>query len=229
MTENSLEQHYQNLYHSSINQIKAKGCSVDPLLNDTQDDRYGITLLARPSEKVKNNIDEFLHSLKAIDSDQYYYPATDLHVTIMSIISCYSGFSLEQINVPDYNGLIKTALNGIPPFNIQFKGISASPSSIIICGYPEGNAMQMMRDQLRKHFKNSGLEESIDKRYTLKTAHATVVRFQKPLLHQKQYLNMLDTFTTHDFGSFTVNEPELVFNDWYQKADKVQQLATFNL
>ncbi|MBL3658841.1 2'-5' RNA ligase family protein [Fulvivirga sediminis] len=225
----SLKQHYQDLYHSSINQIKSEGCSVDHVINDPNDDRNGITLLARPSETVKTNVQQFLESLKAIEPEQYYYPNSDLHMTIMSIISCYSGFSMEQINTHDYIDLIKTAIRSLPSFKIYFKGISASPSSIIICGYPENDALHQMRGNLRAHFRNSELEQSIDKRYTLKTAHATVVRFQKPLVDQQTYLNMLDEFTTHDFGSFTVNEIELVFNDWYQKTDKVQQLATFNL
>src|SRR5690606_2914063 len=99
------------------------------------------------------------------------------------VISCYEGFQLQQINPLDYIDLVRDCLRDIPCFDIQFMGITASPSCIMIKGFPLDGTLDMIRDRLREAFKNSPLEQSLDKRYALQTAHSTVIRFKVPVKH----------------------------------------------
>ena len=85
-----LANHYNKLYNNSINTIQSKGCETDHLINGANDKRFGITLVIRPPLQVKIKIQEFLSELNKIDSSQYYYPNSDIHITVMSIISCYN-------------------------------------------------------------------------------------------------------------------------------------------
>ncbi|UII19180.1 2'-5' RNA ligase family protein [Fulvivirga ligni] len=224
-----LREHYEQLYKKSIQTIQSEVCTTDPLINDPADDRCGLTLLARPPHGIKENIQGFLQQLKSVEPHHYYYRNSDIHITVMSIISAYSGFQLNQAHVPDYIEKVVEALSSIKPFKVHYKGITASPSSIMICGYPEDSTLNQIRTNLREVFKNSDLEESIDKRYTIKTAHSTVVRFQQPLNQKEKYLRLLDEYHHFDFGSFEVKTLELVFNDWYQKTEKVDLLKAFEL
>jgi 2'-5' RNA ligase len=225
----NLTLHYKELYERSIKKIEKGDYQKDSLIDSPVDKRFGITLLIRPPQEVKNEIEPFLEELKQIDSSQYYYPNSDIHITVMSIISCYEGFRIDQISVSDYSNLIKPSLKGIDQFEIKFQGITASDSGIMIQGFPENEMLNNMRNNLRANFKNSDLEQSIDKRYTIQTAHATIVRFRKELQNKKAFLAEIEKYKTYDFGSFEVNELELVFNDWYQREQNSILLGKFEL
>ncbi|NCP90898.1 MAG: mutarotase, partial [Flavobacteriales bacterium] len=84
---------YDNLYHAAIDSIENDTYETDSLIDSINDKRLGVTLIIRPSQQVKNNIQTFLKALKKFDSSQYFYPNSDIHITVMSIISCYDGFN----------------------------------------------------------------------------------------------------------------------------------------
>jgi hypothetical protein len=147
----------------------------------------------------------------------------------MSIISCYNDFNLQCISIPDYINLIEQSIQATKNIVIRFTGITASPSCIMIKGFPEDETLHTIRNSLRTNFKNSSLEQSIDKRYSIQTAHATIVRFKKPLTRMNEYLKMLDIYRDHDFGTLNTNILELVHNDWYHRTKQVKQLYTFKL
>ncbi|WP_347158838.1 2'-5' RNA ligase family protein [Pontibacter chitinilyticus] len=224
-----LTTYYDNLYQASTTKIKKEGCETDRLISSANDERFGITLLLRPPLEVKNRIQQFLSELKSVDAAQYYYPNTDLHITVMSIISCYSGFELTKISVPVYVELVQKSIAGIPPFTVRFKGITASPSCVMVQGFLQNEALHTLRNNLRENFRAAAVEQTIDKRYALQTAHATVVRFRKELQQQKEYLAILDKYRSFDFGTFTVQALELVYNDWYQRHEHVMLLHRFKL
>ncbi|WP_066217580.1 2'-5' RNA ligase family protein [Formosa haliotis] len=224
-----LKAQYNAMYYEAILQIKQDAYVVDDLLHSQHDKRLGITLLIRPPEAVKQQIQKFLSEIKAVDANQYYYPNSDIHITVLSIISCYNGFQLDQISVEDYIQVIETSLKDMPAFRIQFKGITASPSCVMIQGFLETDTLNLIRDRLRFHFKNTALEQSIDIRYAVQTAHSTVVRFTNTLQHKNEFLNVIEAYRHFDFGSFKVQGLELVYNDWYQREDRVKCLHRFNL
>lgn len=86
-----------------------------------------------------------------------------------------------------------------------------------------------IQNNLRANFRNSTLEQSIDKRYTIQTSHATVVRFRKPLHNKNSLLKAIEALRNYSFGTFTVNAFELVFNDWYNRQAHRQNLYRFEL
>ena len=224
-----LEYHYQDLYETSIKKIKADDYQIDTLIHDPTDKRFGITLLIRPSEEVKHNIQKFLKHLKTIDPNQYYYENSDIHITVMSIISCYNGFNLDQIDISKYIEVIKKSIIEQPLLEIEFKGVTASPSCIMLKGFMKNNSLNAIRDNLRIHFKNSSLEQSLDKRYTIQTAHTTVVRFCNPLNNKTAFLTAVESYKNYNFGTFKVDNLELVYNDWYQKEEHVKTLFNFSI
>ncbi len=220
---------YEQLWENALAHIKSKGFDHDPLIDSPLDNRYGITLLIRLNEEVNDAIQYFLSGVKAIEPDHYFYPNSDIHVTVMPIISCYGGFELGRINPQDYIDLLKGCLEDLPPFSIEFRGVTASPSCILVKGFPLDSTLEEIRNRLRRAFKDSPLEQSLDKRYPLQTAHSTVIRFKQPVLRQDAVLEQLRQFSDFDFGKIQVKELELVFNDWYQRNEKVQRLFTFRL
>lgn len=225
----NLAEHYNQLYTKSAKEILAGNYKLDTQINSASDSRFGITLLIRPSETVKANIQALLKDLKAVDSKQYFYPHSDIHITVMSIISCYDGFSLDKINVYDYIDIIEKSLIEVDQININFRGITASPSAVMLQGFPSDDTLNNFRNKLRENFKNSDLQQSIDSRYEIATAHSTVMRFQEKLKNPEKLIQVLEQYRDYDFGEFRVKELELVYNDWYQHNKKTILLADFYL
>lgn len=225
----NLQEHYNQLYTKSSKAILEGNYKVDDQINDVSDSRFGITLLIRPNDEIKAKIQLFLNELKEIDSKQYYYPDSDIHITVMSIISCYKGFTLDKIRTEKYIQIIEKSLIDVDKIKIEFRGITASPSAIMIQGFPTDESLNNLRDKLRENFKKSTLEESIDSRYAIATAHSTVLRFQEKVENPEKLMAVVEKFRDYDFGEFTVDKLELVYNDWYQRKKNTINLSDLYL
>lgn len=227
--EMNLFDHYDELYRDAVRKIQSDEYEPDELIDAPVDNRFGITLLIRPDKKIKMKIQKLLNQFKQIEPLQYYYPSSDIHITIMSIILCHKGFSLHQININEYINLIQKSIDGLPKFKIEFKGITASPSCIMIQGFSQNNVLNQIRFHLRNNFKHSNLQQSFDTRYKIQAAHSTVLRLRKQLKNKQEFLKIIEQYRNVDIGSFSVEELELVFNDWYQKKKHVKLLYRFKL
>ncbi len=225
----NLIDHYNSLWLQSKNEILNNKYQVDNFLNKPFDTRRGITLLARLEFKVLNKIIKFIEKCKTIEPDQYFYKNSDIHITILTIISCYENFTIDLINRNDYIEIIKKALSGINNFKIQFKGITASDSCIMIKGFPLNNDINIIRENLRKNFKSSKLTNSIDKRYRLITAHSTIIRFKNNLKNPIKLIELIEKYKKYNFGISNIKEFEFVFTDWYQRNENNKTLYTFKL
>jgi len=225
----NLKQHYDRLYINAVEKIKNDHYDIDSLIDSSSDNRFGITIVIRPSLNVKNKIQNFLNELKKSNPNQYYYPNSDIHITVLSIISCYDGFDIKTVPISEYAKIIQKSIEGIKDFEIHFKGITASTSAIMVQGFTTDNYLDQLRKNLRLHFKNSGLQQSIDTRYAIQTAHSTVMRFREKITDKEALLKTLEEYRTFDFGKFKVEKIELVHNDWYQRNHLVNQLQTFEL
>lgn len=223
----NLKKHYDTLYKESMEKIAADNYHIDSQIDSPSDHRFGLTLIIRTDLQTKNTIQHFLNELKAIDPDQYYYPNSDIHITVMSIISCYDGFDLASIFIPDYVAIIEKSLINIHDIEINFQGITASPSAIMLQGFTNTNSLNDLRNNLRTQFKDSGLEQSIDKRYSIQTAHSTVARFRKPINNKEKLLAIVEKYRDFNFGKFKVDSYYLVYNDWYQREKWVKELHRF--
>jgi 2'-5' RNA ligase len=147
----------------------------------------------------------------------------------MFIISCYDGFDLNKIQVMDYVEIIKKSIADEKKIQIEFKGVTASPSCILIQGFLKDDTLTNIRNNLRANFRKSNLEQTLDKRYSIQTAHATVVRFRTSLIQKEKFINVLDSYRDFDFGTFEAESLELVHNDWYHSAKHEKGLYRFEI
>lgn len=223
------EEWYNQSMETGISLVETGNYTIDPYLLSKHDTRYGISLLIRPGASTNLKIQDFLDQLRIIDPNQYYYPGSDIHVTVLSIISCFPGFQLNQIHPEDYIKLVANSLNNCSPFPIEFRGVTLSSGAVLIRGHLVDDQLNLIRESLRNSFKNSRLLHSIDERYTIFTAHSTVVRYQYPIENISAWIHKIREFQNHSFGTTSVTQLELVFNDWYQRKDKVNLLNRFKL
>jgi 2'-5' RNA ligase len=225
----NLTAHYDSMRQAAVRGLAQREAELDNLIDSPHDHRRGITLLARPPATITARIEEMLADFRRVEPDQYYYPASDIHVTILSIISCYQGFALDLIDSTAYQNAVRSILQSSVPFSIRFAGLTASPGSLIVQGFPMDDGLENLRAATRSFFRSSGLQQSIDQRYSIQTAHSTVMRFRSPLQNPAQLLEKLAEYQHHFIGSFAVDSVELIYNDWYQRARNTVLLEKFSL
>ena len=223
-----IDTYYKKFWVNALAKFKMGQFEYDKLIDDPKDQRFGLTVLVRPSKEVKLAINQVLMHFQSLESGQYYYPISDMHVTVLSVISCYNGFNRQSFNGGDYKKVVKASIQNIHPFKLHFQGITASPAAILAQGYPDG-MLNLLRKNLRTLFKKSGLETSFDTRYSIVAAHSTIMRFQQPLQNPAKFIEVLEEYRHYEFGCTHVAEIELVFNDWYQRKDKGFTIAKFLL
>lgn len=206
--------------------------NLDTNINNPIDTRRGITALAylhKNNNRLVQEISSFKEQIRQIEPDQYYYPCEEIHLTILSIISCIEGFTLSDINIEKYRHVFNDVFAKQNPIEIEFRGITASPSCIVVQGFPSGNGLEILRDRLRDGFAKSGLHCSFDTRYKLVTAHTTVIRFRRLIQNRQILFTLSEKYREHYFGKVTLNRFELVFNDWYQRLANTTPLSQFNI
>ncbi|MDW6005153.1 2'-5' RNA ligase family protein [Vibrio mangrovi] len=222
---------YDTMWRNFEQVVKTGQYQTDPLIDNPHDSRRGMTTLSylRNSTSLVNEISNFLQKIKSLEPEQYYQPLSDLHLTILTIITCFENYHLSESEGQDYAEIFKEAVRGIGSFDIQFKGITASPSCILLQGFMPDEMLSDLREKLRAAFGQSHLHASRDSRYNIATAHSTVVRFKAPLRDPDMLFRFLKDYREFDFGIHTVNRVELVFNDWYLKDAHTKQLAEVSL
>lgn len=201
---------------------------LDPYIRGANDARRGVTALAylgANNQQVCHDILRFSDRIKGIEPQQYYHPPNELHLTVLSIITCITGLRLSDVNPQAYIDIFNEVLADIDPIEIKYQGVTASASCIVIQGFPVGSGLDELRGRLRDKYTQSGLKTSMDQRYKLITAHSSAIRFGYPLKNSRQLLSLCNEYRDHDFGSIVFSHFELVFSDWYQRTSETQSLA----
>lgn len=223
---------YNEMWDNFSVAMKQKQYELDSSIDNPDDTRRGITALAfleQNNPSAAREITWFLKQVKQIEPGQYYHPQNELHLTILSIITCVSGFRLADIKPAQYIEVFNEAMTGTDPIEIRFQGITATPSCIMVQGFPVGDGLEQVRNRFRDYFKESGLYSSIDSRYKLATAHVSVIRFRSPIADTERLVSLCKKYKNHHFGSIRFTEFELVFNNWYQNHSVGKQLEKFSL
>ncbi len=219
---------YQEMWKNAFGKIANNQYEIDLNINNNNDTKRGISIVAyleRNNLQVTKNISDFLMELKVLEPDQYYYPSNELHMTLTSIVSCTEGFQLSDEMAEKYRAIFSDVMQTTPLLEIQFTGVTLSPSCIVIQGFPSDQAINILRDKLRNAFNASSLFTNFDVRYKLVAAHISAMRFAKPLNDPHALLAFCQRNRDKNFGSMKVTNYSLVFNNWYQNTDKTQILA----
>jgi 2'-5' RNA ligase len=221
---------YEKLWNDVASAFERDELQIDPHLSDkTNDLRRGVTIVLRPAPSVRGRVKVCLDRLAMVCPEQYFYRPEELHVTVLSIISGTEFWRREIRQLASYRALISDVLSRRHSFKISFQGVTASPGGVIIQGFPVGDGLAEIRDELREAFVRNGFGSILDRRYKIGTAHLTVMRFRKPGADWKRLASLLEESRQTDFGETEVNGLQLIWGDWYASAGIVRTLEEYRL
>lgn len=228
-SQHPLRPHYNALWEEHWPNIRRGAVATDPLLaHKASDGRRGLTVIVRPAPAVAANIEKMLRTLAALEPGQYYYPQSDLHLTVLSLFTATEDFAPRLAHLGEYRDAA-AALASTPAFTLDMVGITLAAGAVLAQGFPHGPALGTLRDSLRAELRKRGLGAGLDQRYRLVAAHSTLVRFAAPLSAPERFAQALAEFRNTPFGRTEVATLELVFNDWYMSRDTLQTIETFQL
>jgi 2'-5' RNA ligase len=225
-----LRARYDKWWSETIEKIRAGRVELDPVLEArVQDQRRGLTVIARPSLAVRQHVELFLGDMRYLEPNQYYYTRSEFHLTVLSLFTATVNHAPFFAQTERYVSAVDSALRKVAPFRIEFKGITASPGSVMIQGFFETDALNELRDALRIQLQVRKLADGIDRRYRLESAHMTVARFRAPLCEREQFAKVLDLARRRSFGATTVRSLSLVKNDWYMSHRVTETVKSYRL
>jgi len=223
-----MEEIYQKMWQENFPLLKDGKISMNPFIEQKADLRRGLTLRFKIPDSVLSSLQTLIDQIKKIEPFQYYYPPSDIHLTVLTIISCHPEYNSNQIPLLNYQNIIGNILRQFSSFRLSFKGLTASPASIMVKGYDDG-MLNQIRNELRLVFKNSSLLHTIDSRYKLQTAHFTIIRFKERLNHPKKIYDLIEKHLNTFWSTCQVSELELVVNDWYHRKENVHKIGVIQL
>ncbi|MEI6891458.1 MAG: hypothetical protein V5783_04715 [Pontiella sp.] len=226
---NDAEIIYTELWDKSMRVFDRGRCEIDSQINNPSDLRRGLTLRAKLSPEVISQIQEFTSTIKNLLPTQYFTPISNLHLTVLTVISCTHDFHYNSALDDAYCEIIMKCMENLTPPSITFNGITASPSCLLLRGYQEDRSLWELRRRLREQFRKSSLPNSVDLRYPLKTAHTTLMRFVNEPDNMAEFTAFIKENKNHFFGRQMVNEIEFVTNDWCHKFHNTKIIKTLEI
>ncbi|NJO68425.1 MAG: hypothetical protein HC830_03360 [Bacteroidetes bacterium] len=152
-TIKTLEAYYNEMWDSAVSRFEKGEFATDPDIDAPYDNRRGIILVAHPPKQIRDKVMQMLLDFQQENPGQYYYPETDLHITIFSVVTCFAGFNPDSDLKKAYISSIKEVLKNSSPFKIHFRGITAAPGCVIIRGFPVDKGLEAIRNSLYHHLK----------------------------------------------------------------------------
>lgn len=203
------------------------GGQPDPWLSRPgADDRMALTLVLRPSPEAAEAALRALKPLRRLEPRQYFYPASDLHITVLDLIPGQSGLPCPSPPlIQRYRDLLAPVLADTASFPVFLRGLTASESAVLVKGYYHSGTLDGLRARLREALAQGGLPAR--ERYGTRSCHLTAMRLAAPVSDPSAFLNALRQLEDHPLGVFPVCQAELVYHDWYDARKQI--LASFPL
>lgn len=217
---------YNKIFDENIDPIQQGIVSIDQfLLGNRIDNRKGISLII-PISIDYNVYESLINEYKVLEPNQYYYPYSDLHITIFTFLSARDSYKVNTELEKLFINITEKVLNDTEIFNILLDGITFSKEAGFINGY-DNDILITIRDALRSEMNKKRIE--IDERYKSETAHVTFLRFVNQINNNNKFIKKLWENRNKEIGKIDISKIELVEHDWYNKLLRKRVLSTFIL
>lgn len=163
--------------------LRASGAIPDSVLlaelaRPGTDQRCGVNLVCRPTGDVASYIKEIQRKLSKLEPTQYYYPSSDLHLTLLEL--CHSRKPEEATQIATQTErFLNEILTGIGSATVDNPILGFDERGCALNFIPVDDALQEARTTIRHCLETHGI--AVDARYLPKSAHVSLMRYISPL------------------------------------------------
>jgi hypothetical protein len=217
---------YEAIHLDNIIDIRNGNIFIDDYLtNGIKDSRRGVSLII-PLSQIFKEYEAIVKHFRILEPEQYYYPTSDLHITIFDYIAAHNTYAGSTLIDQTYIGITDAVVKSLAGFNVLFKGIVFSREAGLLKGYDNGSVIAL-RNRIRARLKDDGLPNT--ERYQSKSVHSTFMRFTKRIDNLHAFLNELELRKEIDLGIETVKRLVLVEHDWYNRKNLTRTIKEYEL
>jgi 2'-5' RNA ligase len=221
---------YEAMWQEGWSKVREGQIAYDALaFKKERDGRRGLSLVARLAPGVVQRTGLFLDAMREVEPEQYYYPPSDIHLTILSLLTAAEHNQEQLAYADDFTAAVEDALSGVSAFQLETIGVTLTASAVLAQGFPEADALQPIRERIRAVLRAQGLGGGLDRRYHQRAAHHTIMRFAAPLQSAERFEQAMTAYREYPFGSSTIARVDLAIHDWYLSADRLRILKTYIL
>ncbi len=199
---------------------------LDQMLRSPEDDtRLGISLIV-PIGFLDGAYPQLIERFKEAEPDQYYYPLSDLHVTIFDFISGRMDYQRDSGLEKIFIELSRRALADFSPFEFDLEGVTFSSAAGLLQGFDSGQIVGI-RSRIRSLLKEYGIPNT--ERYESESAHVTFCRFKSVLRNPAGLVDLIERNGDSKISHTTFRSFELVEHDWYNCVSRKRLIERIDL
>jgi hypothetical protein len=204
---------WQMTWERCTSQVKRLRPHDLPSLSDVGERQVFLTLVAWLAEPLLSRITEVQEALRAVDPRHYYYPVTDMHMTILGCTEFVRNLShVNERDVQEVGGQCSEVLARYPSFAVRGIGLNVFPTTVFVQLLTEDDTLLRLRQDLasalRAKLVQNGWGRPVPPPYL---AYVNIMRFTHPDL--RPLIDVVERYRTHEFGRWLVTGAELVTGD----------------
>jgi hypothetical protein len=204
--------------------LRSGAVEVDRVLAAGRPDaRRGISLVI-PADGIAPAYEALVADFAALDGEQYYYPRSDLHITIFDFLQAREGHAADPGHEASFREVSRSALALTGSFAIELRGVVFSRAAVLIKGY-DGDRLCGLRKRIRAELGARRLGN--DERYESSSAHISFARFRRRPSDPAALCGLIEASGEMDLGTLKIGAVELVEYDWYNSAASRRVLERF--
>ena len=151
---------------------------IEELRVEGVDQRYGVNLVVRPPQPVICYIQAVQERLRAHEPGQHFYPAADLHLTLVEICSSRARSEAEAIATAVAQALPEM-LETAPQALLMRPQLGYDQRACVLHFIPSDHALQTLRHHLVNQLALHAV--TVAPRYMPQSAHVTLLRYLQQL------------------------------------------------
>ena len=205
-----ISDNYSAMWEESQQDIRIGKNETDPLPLESGS-RWGMSIIFRPTEPVLSRLAESAKNIALYSgASQIIYNQKNIHTTILSVDFFHNIVQENDPRAKIYIEIMEIVANRHSRFFHRYEGVTANRMGVLAQGWPIGNSLKVIRDNLREELGRRNMLNGPEKENRRITSHSSLSVFTHSLSNPVGLVDYIEKNRTYDFGQCGVDALELV-------------------
>lgn len=208
-----IQNEFQAAWEHFSAELRQHGGKIDSL--DSPNAQKILTTVARMPPALSAKILEFQEDVRRLDPRQYFYPVTDIHLTVLNCAAFLKNPDiLDEADIQRVARELGEVFSSVQSFPVQVKGVGVLPARVFVQIFDSSGTIAALRQKIRQKLSNQAWHPEAENKLLMPNpilVWANVVRMRQ--LVSPEFVDLISKYREAEFGSFEVQEIELAITD----------------